>query len=78
VHRHLGPGFLEKIHQEALCLELASRGIRFEREKPIAVAYKGVPIPGQRVDPVVAECVIVELKATVNLHVVHAVIVPWW
>jgi GxxExxY protein len=71
VHRHLGPGFLEKIYQEALCLELSSRGIGFQREKAIAVAYKGIPIPGQRIDLVVAECVVVELKATVNLHVIH-------
>ncbi len=71
VHRHLGPGFLEKIYQEALCLELSSRGISFEREKPIAVTYKAVSIPGQRVDLIVARCVIVELKAIVNLHAIH-------
>jgi GxxExxY protein len=71
VHRHLGPGFLEKIYQEALCLELCSRGIEFEREKAITVDYKGIAIPGQRVDLIVSGCVLVELKAAVALHVIH-------
>jgi GxxExxY protein len=42
VHRHLGPGFLEKIYQEALCPELDARGIPFERERAISVHYRGV------------------------------------
>jgi len=71
VHRQLGPGFLEKIYQEALCLELSTRTISFEREKSIAVNYKGVLIPGQRVDLIVAGCVVVELKATSTLHFIH-------
>ena len=71
VHRHLGPGFLEKIYQEALCLELCSRGIGYEREKSIAVNYKGMAIAGQRVDLIVSGCVLVELKAAISLHVIH-------
>ena len=50
VHRALGPGFLERIYQEALCIELQLRGMSFERERPILVHYRGVPIPGQRID----------------------------
>ena len=64
VHRHLGPGFLERIYQDALCVELRARGIAFERERAIFVRYKGVPIPGQRLDLIVANAVIVELKAS--------------
>ena len=71
VHRHLGPGFLEKIYQEALCLELSSRRIEFEREKAIAVNYKSNAIPGQRVDLIVSGCVLVELKAAIALHAIH-------
>jgi GxxExxY protein len=71
VHRHLGPGFLEKIYQEALCVELCARRISFERQKSIAVTYKGVMIPGQRIDLVVAGCVLVELKATSTVHAIH-------
>lgn len=64
VHRHLGPGFVEKIYQEALCLELDARRVRFERERAVAVVYRGVSIPGQRIDLIVAGKVLVELKAT--------------
>ena len=71
VHRHLGPGFLERIYQEALCLELALRQLTFEREKSVQVNYKGVNIPGQRIDLIVGGCVIVELKAVATLHEVH-------
>jgi len=59
VHRHLGPGFIEKIYQEALCLELDARGFKYERERAIVVHYRGVPIPGQRIDLIVAGCVLV-------------------
>jgi GxxExxY protein len=63
VHRILGPGFLERIYHDALCFELHARGIAFEREKAITVRYKDLVIPGQRIDLVVAGCVVVELKA---------------
>ena len=71
VHRHLGPGFLERIYEEALCLELAARKLAFEREKSVQVNYKGVNIPGQRIDLIVGGCVVVELKAVATLHEVH-------
>ena len=64
VHRQLGPGFLERIYQDALCLELHARGIAFERERAVVVRYRGVPIPGQRIDLIVANQVVVELKAS--------------
>jgi len=71
VHRHLGPGFLERIYQEALCVELTQRAIGFEREKAVDVTYKGLKIHGQRIDLVVAGSVVVELKAVATLHAVH-------
>lgn len=46
VHRTLGPGFRERIYERAYCLELGSRGLRFETEKPILVKYKQWEIPG--------------------------------
>ena len=42
VHRALGPGFLEKVYQEAMQLELGARSIPFEAEKPIEIEYKGL------------------------------------
>lgn len=71
VHRTLGPGFLERIYAEALCLELHARDLSFERERPIVVTYRGVDIPGQRVDLIVAGCVIVELKAISKFDPIH-------
>jgi len=63
VHRHLGAGFLESIYEEALCCELGLRGILFERQKEVAVLYKEHVIKGQRLDLLVANEVVVEIKA---------------
>ena len=71
VHRALGPGFIERIYHEALCLELRSRSIPFERELAITVNYHGIPITGQRVDLIVDGRVIVELKAVSKLDPLH-------
>ena len=73
VHRELGPGFLEKIYGEALCLELNARAIPFVRERPVHVRYRGVAIPGQRIDLIVADCVLVELKAVTRIDLAHEV-----
>ena len=67
VHRALGPGFLETIYQHALCLEMDIRGIRFERERAISVHYRGHAIPGQRIDLIVENAVLVELKAVTRI-----------
>lgn len=48
VHRALGPGFRETIYEQALCLEMHSQGLRFEREKAIEVRDKEWRIPGKR------------------------------
>ncbi len=67
VHRVLGPGLLESIYEEALCVEFELRGIRFERQVELDVNYKGQVIKGQRLDLLVEKEVIVELKAVANL-----------
>ncbi|CAN5139559.1 GxxExxY protein [soil metagenome] len=64
VHRALGPGLLESTYEACLCRELSLRGLAFERQKPIAVEYKGAKVDcGYRVDLLVAGRVVVELKA---------------
>ena len=72
VHRALGPGLLESIYQTCLAHEMALRGLRFEKEKPLPVEYKGVKLEsGYRLDFVVADKVVVELKAVDSIHDVH-------
>ncbi len=67
VHRILGPGLLESIYEEALCLELELRGIKVLRQKEIDVIYKGHLIKGLRIDLLVADEVIVEMKSVSKL-----------
>jgi len=67
VHRTLGPGLLESIYEEALCHEFELRGIQYRRQIEIDVAYKGKVIKGQRIDILVEEEVIVEIKSLSKL-----------
>jgi GxxExxY protein len=72
VHRHLGPGLLESAYEECLCHEFRLRGIEFERQKPLPVAYKGTWLDcGYRLDLVVEGRVLLELKAVERLLPVH-------
>lgn len=71
VHRELGPGFREVIYERAFCLELDSRELEFECEKLISVRYKEWSIPGQRIDLIVAESVLIEIKAVPRLRRIH-------
>jgi GxxExxY protein len=67
VHRTLGPGLLESIYEEALCHEFDLRGIRYTRQVEIDVIYKGKVIKGQRIDILVEDEVIVEIKSLIKL-----------
>ena len=71
VHRALGPGFLESIYERAMRIELHACGLSFEAEKAIRVQYRGVDIPGQRIDLVVERLIVVELKAVARFDHVH-------
>ena len=68
VHRHLGPGLLESIYEEALCHEFSLRKISFERQKEIDVVYKRTAIKGQRLDLLVDGEVVVEIKSVRKLN----------
>jgi GxxExxY protein len=68
VHSELGPGFLETIYATALGVEFEHSGIGFEREKPIVVRYRNQVIAGQRLDFVVEEQAILEIKAALRLE----------
>ena len=68
VHRILGPGLLEGVYEEALCHELHLRGIRFERQKPVHIDYKGVKLATDlRLDLLIEEKVVVDIKAKENM-----------
>src|ERR1700719_3851302 len=72
VHRALGPGLLESTYEMCLCRELSIREIRFERQLPIPVEYKGVKLDcGYRADLLVEGSVLVEIKAIDSLLSIH-------
>jgi GxxExxY protein len=75
VHRELGPGFLESIYEEALCVELDSRGISCERQKGIPIPFKGHVVGEHRLDLLVAGKVVVELKAVKAIEPIFYAIV---
>ena len=67
VHRILGPGLIESIYEEALCVELQLRSISFQRQAELDVYYKGHVIKGQRLDLLVEGQIVVELKSLTKL-----------
>jgi GxxExxY protein len=72
VHRYLGPGLLESTYQQCLARELRLAGIKFEVEAAIAVEYKGVTLNcGYRVDLLIEQELIVELKAVDQILSIH-------
>jgi GxxExxY protein len=64
VHTILGPGLLERLYEDALAYELSQRGLRVERQRSIRVRYKTIELSEQRLDLVVENLVVVELKST--------------
>ncbi len=63
VHRELGPGLLESIYEEALCYEFDLQGIKHQRQVPADIIYKGKVIKGQKIDLLVENEVVVEIKS---------------
>jgi len=73
VHRHLGPGLLETAYEECLCYELNQLAIRFQRQVPLPVRYKGLKLDcNYKLDLIVEDSVSVELKAVETLLPVHS------
>ena len=75
VHRELGPGFLESIYEQALAVEFALRGIAFVRQKAVPLFYRDHQIGEHRLDFLVDDKIVVELKAVDALENVHFAIV---
>lgn len=73
VHRHLGPGLLESVYETCLEYELKQLGLVVERQMPLCVVYKELVLPqAYRIDLVVENALIVEIKAVEKLNEVHA------
>jgi GxxExxY protein len=72
VHSYLGPGLLESPYVECLAFELRARGMKFERQRKLPIVYKGVRLEyGFRLDLVVEDLVVVEVKAVAEILEVH-------
>jgi GxxExxY protein len=72
VHRALGPGLLESAYEACLVYELAQRGLKVEQQKPIPLVYKSVRLDcGYRLDLLVENTIIIEIKAVEELHPIH-------
>ena len=75
VHRELGPGYLESMYEEALAIEFTAAAIRFERQKLLPVFYREHLIGEHRLDFLVEQKIILELKAISALEDIHFAIV---
>ena len=72
VHRALGPGLLESAYEACLAFELVERGLKVEQQKPLPVIYREVKLGcGYRLDLLVEQAVIVEVKAIDHLAPIH-------
>lgn len=71
VHRALGLGYLESVYEKALCIELAERGINFVNQYPVYAEYKGHRVGEGRVDLLVDDKLVLELKTAERITNVH-------
>ena len=71
VHKEMGPGLLERIYENALCVELTKRNIRYTQQWPIAAKYKGQIVGDLFVDLLVKDRVIVELKSVKEFTTIY-------
>lgn len=69
VHRALGPGLLESVYRDCMVIELRAQNLRVESERSVSIEYRGQRLGGAlKLDLLVEECLIVELKAVENLQ----------
>lgn len=75
VHRRLGPGFLESIYENALVIELEKRHVQVSRQVEVPILYDGIVVGTHRLDLLVENTIVVELKAIRDLEDIHFAIV---
>lgn len=72
VHKELGPGLLESAYEECLAYELVKKDLKVERQKPVPVVYKEIKLEcGYRIDILVEDKVVLELKTVDEFNPVH-------
>ncbi len=71
IHETLGPGFLESVYEEALCIELGELNIQYQRQLPVAVLYHGRRVGEHRLDLLVEKQIVVELKTVIAFDPIH-------
>ena len=71
VHKALGPGFLESVYEAAMVVELKCAGLKVESQKPLRIFYREVLVGEHRLDLLVEDKIIVELKAISELEDIH-------
>ena len=75
VHKKLGPGFLESIYENAFIIELQKQNLQVERQREVVIKYDSVEIGRHRLDLIIDDTIVVELKAIKNVEDVHFAIV---
>ncbi len=75
VHKKLGPGFLESIYENAFVIELHKQNLRVEEQREVVIKYDGVEVGRHRLDLIVNDTIVVELKAVKNIEDIHFAIV---
>ena len=75
VHKHLGPGFLESIYENALAVELSHRRIAFQQQLPVQIRYGDVIVGEHKLDLFVERLIVVELKCIRDFEDIHFAIV---
>ena len=71
IHKTLGPGFVEKVYQRAMYLDLKRSPLKFEREKEIEIRYKNIKLGYEKVDFIIEGKVILELKTVSEIQEIH-------
>jgi GxxExxY protein len=75
VHKKLGPGFLESIYENAFVIELQKQHLQVERQREVVIKYDGVEVGRHRLDLIIDDTIVVELKAVKNVEDIHFAIV---
>lgn len=75
VHEVLGPGFLESVYEEALCIELTAQRIGYERQRVVEIRYRERSVGEHRLDLLVENQIVVELKAITTFEAAHYAVV---